>query len=132
MPAEGSRTRKGRLALATTVAALSTVAGGWLGAGVPGAMAAPAHHHHAPPAYPGPASIGAARHYLSSRAGRTSFAVADTRGKVSGAHVQRTFPSASVVKAMLLVAYLQKLHASHRGLSQSDKAILEPMIHVSD
>ena len=91
--------------------------------------AARARAHHA---YPGPRSIVAARRYLRSRAGVTSLAVADSRGRISGAHLHRAFPSASVVKAMLLVAYLQKLHAEHRGLSSGDKAILEPMIHVSD
>jgi Beta-lactamase enzyme family len=86
-------------------------------------------HRHA---YPGPRSITAARRYLGHRAGVTAFAVADSQGRISGAHIHRRFTSASVVKAMLLVAYLQKLNAEHRGLSAGDKAILEPMIHVSD
>jgi beta-lactamase class A len=113
------------------VLALATLANAPFAAGSPGLAARP-HHHHIRPAFPGPASIHAAAHYLSSRVGRTSFAVADTHGRVSGAHVQRRFLSASVVKAMLLVAYLEKLQAGGRGLSASDKAILEPMIHVSD
>jgi hypothetical protein len=37
-----------------------------------------------------------------------------------------------VIKAMLLVAYLRKLDAAHRGLTSSDRAVLHPMIHVSD
>jgi hypothetical protein len=94
---------------------------------MPRAARAKARH-----SYPGPRSIVAARRYLRSRAGVTSFAVADSRGRISGAHLHHAFPSASVVKAMLLVAYLQKLHAEHRRLSSGDKAILEPMIHVSD
>jgi hypothetical protein len=92
----------------------------------------PDHHHHARPAFPGPASIHAAAHYLSSRVGRTSFAVADTHGKVSGAHVQRRFLSASVVKAMLLVAYLDRPSVAHRDLDDRDRALLNPMITVSD
>jgi hypothetical protein len=58
--------------------------------------------------------------------------VVDTNGKTSGASSHRTFLTASVVKAMLLVAYLRMLHSHHRGLSSSDRAILHPMIHVSD
>jgi beta-lactamase class A len=93
------------------------------------ARAAPSKARHA---YPGPRSIAAARTFLAGRAGVTSFAAIDSRGRISGAHTHRRFLSASVVKAMLLVAYLEKLHAEHRGLSSADKAILEPMIHVSD
>ena len=33
---------------------------------------------------------------------------------------------------MLLVAYLRKLSAEHRGLDAGSRALLEPMIHVSD
>jgi hypothetical protein len=33
---------------------------------------------------------------------------------------------------MMLVAYLQMLAGQHRGLSGSDRALLYPMIHVSD
>ncbi|MEA2441637.1 MAG: hypothetical protein QOH76_3061, partial [Thermoleophilaceae bacterium] len=40
--------------------------------------------------------------------------------------------TASVIKAMLLVAYLRKLDAQHRPLDSSSKARLHPMIHVSD
>ena len=38
----------------------------------------------------------------------------------------------SVVKVMMLVAYLQMLAAQHRSLRSSDTALLYPMIHVSD
>ncbi len=85
-----------------------------------------------PPAYPDAASIAAARSYLSGRAGVTAFAVVDSHGNESGAHTGRRFLSASVVKAMLLVAYLRHLHGQHRSLSSPDKAILYSMIHVSD
>lgn len=82
--------------------------------------------------YPDQGSIDSAKHFLAKRAGRTSFAVVDTDGNVEGVRAYRTFASASVVKGMLLVAYLRHLHAQHRGLSGSDKGILYPMIHVSD
>ena len=42
------------------------------------------------------------------------------------------FHSASVVKSMLLVAYLRKLAAEHRGLDASSKGLMYPMIHSSD
>jgi hypothetical protein len=82
--------------------------------------------------YPDQGSIAAARRYLNKRAGNTSFAVVDTDGVVSGVRVHRRFPSASVVKAMLLVAYLRRLESQNLGLGGRDKAILHRMIHVSD
>jgi len=49
-----------------------------------------------------------------------------------GSHVHRRFVSASVVKAMLLVAYLHKLHHEHRSLDSDSRSTLHSMIHVSD
>ena len=86
----------------------------------------------APAGYPSAARIAAAAHYQGSRSGFTAFAVVDSEGRLSGRHIHRTFVTASVIKAMLLVAYLRKLDAAHRGLSSSDRAVLHPMIHVSD
>jgi hypothetical protein len=86
----------------------------------------------APSGYPGPAAVAAATHYLNRRRGYTGFAVIDSEGRISGKHLHRTFVSASVVKAMLLVAYLDKLAAEHRGLDGASRALLEPMIHISD
>jgi hypothetical protein len=86
----------------------------------------------APVGYPSPARIRAAAKYQGARAGFTAFAVVDSEGRLSGRHIHRTFVSASVIKAMILVAYLRKLDAAHRGLSSSDRAVLHPMIHVSD
>jgi Beta-lactamase enzyme family len=86
----------------------------------------------APTGYPGPAAIANAARYLRARAGYTAFAVIDSEGRLSGRHLHRTFVSASVVKAMLLVAYLRELALEHRGLDPASRALLEPMIHVSD
>jgi hypothetical protein len=86
----------------------------------------------APPGYPLLPRVAAAASYQSHRAGRTAFAVIDSEGRLSGRHMHRTFVTASVVKAMLLVAYLRKLDAQHRGLDSSSRATLYPMIHVSD
>jgi Beta-lactamase enzyme family len=86
----------------------------------------------APAGYPGPGAIARASRYLDRRNGYTSFAVVDSEGRMEGEHIHRTFVSASVVKAMLLVAYLRELTAEHRGLSAASRALLGPMIHVSD
>lgn len=86
----------------------------------------------APFGYPTRGSIDRAGRYLAGRAGIKSFAVVTTEGRLYGSHVHRTFVSASVVKAMLLVAYLRKLHHAHRGLDSYSRSLLDPMIHVSD
>ncbi len=84
------------------------------------------------PTFPSASAIGAAEAYLDTRAGRTGFAVVDTNGQLSGVRMHEQFHSASLVKAMLLVAYLRMLAAEHRGLDSSSTALLYPMIHVSD
>ncbi len=83
-------------------------------------------------AYPSAAAISAAERFLDGRAGRTSLAVVDSRGRLSGVRVNEHFQSASVVKVMMLIAYLQMLDAHHRSLRASDNALLHPMIHISD
>jgi len=84
------------------------------------------------PTYPSSGAIAAAGRFLDGRAGRTSFAVVDSTGHVSGLRLHEHFETASVVKVMMLVAYLQMLAARHRSLSGSDTALLYPMIHISD
>jgi Beta-lactamase enzyme family len=84
------------------------------------------------PAYPSADAIAAAGRFLNARAGRTAFAVLDSQGHVSGVRLHEHFQTASVVKVMMLVAYLQMLSAQHRGLGSSDTALLYPMIHISD
>jgi hypothetical protein len=86
-----------------------------------------------PVGFPAPGAVSRARAYLSHRVGRTAFAVVDSEGRLSGVHIHWRFPTASVVKAMLLVAYLRRLDA--RGQHQVDassNSFLYPMIHVSD
>jgi hypothetical protein len=87
----------------------------------------------APYGFPSPRAVNAAASYLAGRAGRTAFAVVDSQGRLSGVHVHWTFVTASVVKAMLLVAYLRQLDAQgqHYVDGYSD-SILYPMINVSD
>jgi hypothetical protein len=86
-----------------------------------------------PYGFPSPGAIGAAASYLSGRAGRTAFAVLDSEGRLSGVHEHWTFVSASVVKAMLLVAYLRKLDAEGQHYVDGyANSFLYPMINVSD
>jgi hypothetical protein len=82
--------------------------------------------------YPSRAAVAAAVEYLDGRAGRTSLAVVDSNGDLSGVRTHEHFQSASVVKVMFLTAFLQRLNADHRGLSTLDESLLYPMIHISD
>jgi hypothetical protein len=70
--------------------------------------------------------------FAAGRAGLVSFAVIDTRGRLRCHQCWRRYVSASVVKAMLLVAYLQRLEAEGRPLTSSDRGVLGPMIRYSD
>lgn len=86
-----------------------------------------------PTGFPGPSGVAAAARFLATRAGRTAFAVIDSEGRLSGVHLHWTFVSASVVKAMLLVAYLRRLDAlGQRTVDSSSNSFLYPMINVSD
>jgi hypothetical protein len=86
-----------------------------------------------PAGYPGPRAVARAEGALASRSGRTALAVVDTEGRLAGVNLHRTFVTGSVVKAMLLVAYLRRLDArGQRHVDPASNAILYPMIHVSD
>ena len=85
----------------------------------------------APFGYPSRHLIAGAASALASRIGYTGFAVVTSEGRLYGDNIHRTFISASVVKAMLLVAYLDMVAAEHRGLDSNDRSILNPMIQVS-
>jgi Beta-lactamase enzyme family len=76
--------------------------------------------------------IKRARHWLAHRHGRTAFAVIDSHGRLRGVRDHERFRSASLVKAMLLTAYLRHLAAHHAPLTHAARAVLKPMIHVSD
>ena len=82
--------------------------------------------------YPSGPSIAAAARLLATRAGRTAFAIVDSTGRLAGAREHEHFQSASVVKVMMLIAYLQLLDRHHRALHAADAALLGPMIHISD
>ena len=82
-----------------------------------------------PAAFPSRRRIRAAGRYVSGRA-VSSLALIDTHGRLHGFAAHRRYVTASVVKAMLLVARLRQL-GNHLP-SASDRAVLEPMIEVSD
>src|SRR5271156_3003532 len=84
------------------------------------------------PSFPTAGGIAAAEQYLDTRAGNNGFAVVDSTGQLSGVRMHDRFHSASLIKAMLLVAYLRRLADEHRGLDASSTSLLYPMIHVSD
>lgn len=86
-----------------------------------------------PVGYPSPAEVSRAAGFLRGRTGRTAFAVLDSEGRLSGLNIHWRFVSASVVKAMLLVSYLRRLHdQGHRHIDGYSNSFLYPMINVSD
>ena len=95
------------------------------------ASARPRGHAQTRP-FPSSRDVIAAARYLSHRIGRDAFAVIDDRGRLAGVDVHERFHSASVVKTMLLVAYLGMLARQRRPLDRRGEALLYPMIHSSD
>jgi hypothetical protein len=77
------------------------------------------------------AQIAAARKYARSRGRSVAFAVVDRPGgRPRGLRRYTTYPSASVTKAMLMVAVMR--NAGARPLSKFERALLKPMITASD
>ena len=81
--------------------------------------------------YPDRDRMDSVREYLKTRAGVTAVGVIDSRGRVRGIHDRRRFVGASVVKAMLLVAYLRRVADERRELTSYERNRLRPMITVS-
>ena len=81
-----------------------------------------------PPLVPSERARRAAFAWAARRAGRVAVAVVDSRGHLYGYHHRVPFWSASVVKAMLLVAYLRE----HRTVSTAMRGVLRRMIEHSD
>jgi beta-lactamase family protein len=89
-----------------------------------GLLAAPGAHAWKP-------HVRQAASYAATRAGGISFGVRTERG-LRGVGVERAVPSASVVKAMLLVAYLRRPDVRGRRLRGGERALFGPMIRRSD
>jgi beta-lactamase class A len=85
-----------------------------------------------PRGFPWEKRVREASQFLASRAGSASFAVVDERGRVHGHRRSVQYSSASLVKAMLLVAYLDRRQVRRRNLRPSERRLLGPMIRVSD
>ncbi len=78
-------------------------------------------------------SVAGARRYARARLGDVSFAIVGRRkARLRSFRGARTAPAASVIKAMLLVAYLRQRSVRDRRLHTDERALLEPMIRVSD
>jgi beta-lactamase class A len=93
-------------------------------------IASTAAQAQTPPPYPWDKRVESASVYARLRNGRVAFAVVDPSGRVRGRDIHERHRSASVVKAMLLVAYLDRVGG--RPLDRRDKALLRPMITRSD
>jgi len=76
--------------------------------------------------------MAAAERYAEGRAGTINFAVVDEAGRLHGYDARAIAPSASVLKAMLLVAYLRRDDVRNRPLEQWERDLLAPMIRRSD
>ncbi len=74
----------------------------------------------------------AAAGYVERRAGVESFALVDERGRLHGYRRRARAPSASLLKAMALVAYLNHGAVRGRDLRDADRRLLGPMIRRSD
>jgi beta-lactamase class A len=73
--------------------------------------------------------VAGAAAYAAKRQGTVTFAVR-TGDRLWGRGLDRQFPTASVLKAMLMTAYLRR--AGDRPLTSGDRALLRPMIRRSD
>jgi beta-lactamase class A len=81
------------------------------------------------PVVPSDRAVAVARAYARHRQGRVAFAVVDSHDRLRGLAASRRYRSASVIKAMLLVADLG-LHR-HAKLGRHEKRLLGPMIRRS-
>jgi D-alanyl-D-alanine dipeptidase len=83
-----------------------------------------------PALFPVRSRLATVRRYLRSRHAINSWALIDSRGRLHGFAPRRRYISASLVKAMLLVAYLRRI--GNRMPNAAERRLLGPMITVSD
>jgi hypothetical protein len=69
--------------------------------------------------------------WADARRGTVAWAVVDASGRVHGHHAARRFPSASVSKALMLVATLRQV-GGRRAVPGDLAALLGPMVRRSD
>jgi hypothetical protein len=84
-------------------------------------------HRSPPPPLTTTARIREAERYARTRKGSIAFAAMTEHGRLLGVNRTVRYPSASVVKAMLLVAVLRK-----GSPSAATRALLAPMVTASD
>ncbi len=82
-----------------------------------------------PARFPPSGRVRAVRSFLRSRGGTSAWALIDNWGRLRSFEPQRVYVSASLVKAMLLVAYLRKI--GNRPPDAAERAPLGSMIRVS-
>ena len=70
--------------------------------------------------------------YAEGRTGSISFAVIGPAGRMYGYRRAAQVPSASVIKAMFMAAYLRRPSVRDRALHDDDRSLLGPMIKRSD
>jgi Beta-lactamase enzyme family len=79
-----------------------------------------------------PVRKAAAVRWVEERRGIESFAFVDSRGRLWGYRRWRATRSASLLKPMLMVAYLNRRSVRNRPLRNADRRLLGPMIRWSD
>jgi hypothetical protein len=77
------------------------------------------------------ARVAEARDWARERPGEVAFGLVDERGRRHGWNSRQAFPSASVFKAVALVAYLNAPGVRGRALTAQEEARLGPMIRES-
>jgi beta-lactamase class A len=78
------------------------------------------------------ADVASARQFAETRSGIVSFALIDSQGRLHGYQPNLRYRSASLVKAMILVAYLRRVSWGALPLDSSARSRLGPMITRSD
>lgn len=75
--------------------------------------------------------LAAAKRFAGHRRGDVGFAVIDEQGTLRGYRADARFESASVIKVMLMLAYLRQGSVRNRELDDADRRLLAPMIKHS-
>ena len=101
-------------------------------AAVPASSAIAAKSGAPPYRFPWHQRVRDATRFLSTRTGAVSFAVVDEHGRIHGYRRGVQYSSASLVKAMLLVAYLDRRNVRRRAVRRGERRLLDQMVRLSD